>query len=123
MSVINTQFSTITCDNCKKTVIYPATEEQAILSLAENAWVVKTARLVQNLIPAPGQNRPNSYLYCGDECEATAVGTGTHNVPEPKKIIAGGASADQVARAAQAAQAAERATQALKAGQPNIVTG
>jgi hypothetical protein len=123
MSLINTQFSTLTCDQCKKTVTYPATEEQAILSQPENSWVIKTARIVQNMVPAPGQQRPQAYLYCSDECEVTSAGTGVHNVPEPKKIISGQASAASVAQAAAVAKAAEQATAALKAGQPGIIPG
>jgi hypothetical protein len=124
MPVTNTTFSTITCEQCKKTITYPAgPQEQEILSQPDNSWVIKTARLVQNLVPAPGMQRPHAYLYCSDECEVTATGSGAHNVPEPKKIISNAASAASVAQAAAVAKAAEAATAALKAGQPAIIPG
>jgi len=122
MPVTNTQFSTITCDFCKKTITYPGQEEQQILSQPENSWVIKTARIVQNLAPAPGQQRPTAFLLCSDECDAQHVATGLRNVPEPKKIISGQASAASVAQAAAVAKAAEQATAALKAGQPGIIS-
>jgi len=121
MPVTNTQFSTVTCDSCKKTITYAGVNEQEELSKPENSWVIKTARIVQNLVPAPGQQRPQAFLYCGDECEITAAGTGVHNVPEPKKIISGVASSASVAQAAAVAAAAEKATAALKSGQPGII--
>ena|SRR5579859_2780577 len=124
MPVTNTVYSTISCEgpNCKKTVTFLAQDEQVELSKPENSWVLKTARAVTNLAPAPGQQKPIPRLYCGDVCEAEAVATGIHNVPEPKKIIAEPASADAVARAAAAAKHAELATQALKSGSGGPVT-
>ena len=118
MGIVNIGYTTVTCDECKKTVTYLATNEQEELTKPENAWVRTTSRLVQNLVPAPGQQRPVAHLYCGDECEVKATATGAHNVPEPKKIISGVASAAQVEQAAAAAKAAEEATKALRAGAP-----
>lgn len=116
--IINTVYATITCEKCSKSVTFLASEEAQELSKPENAWVTKTARVVSNLQPAPGQQKPTQRLYCSDVCEIEAAGTGTHNVPEPKKIISEPASAIAVAQAAAAAKHAEQATAALRAGGP-----
>lgn len=120
MGQINTTYISLTCEGpgCEKSVTYLATDEQKELTKPENSWVIKTARRVLTLVPAPGQQKPAEFLYCSDVCEATATGTGRHNVPEPKRIIEGAASAQAVAQAAQAAKAAEEATRQMKAGQP-----
>ena len=124
MSIINTVYATVTCEGpeCQKTVTYLAADEQVELSKPENAWVLKTARTVVNLVPAPGQQKPIPHLYCSDECEVKATATGVHNVPEPKRIVSEPASAAQVAAAAAAAQRAQAATEALKSGSGGPVT-
>jgi len=120
MGIQNTVYATISCEGpeCKKTVTFLTSEEQVVLSQPENAWVQKTARVVTNLAPAPGQQKPIPRLYCSDECEVKATATGIHNVPEPKRIVTEPASAAAVAAAAAAAQRAEQATAALRAGGP-----
>lgn len=118
MPLVNTVYSTVTCEVCEKTVTYMAQEEREILSKPENAWVVKTARFVMNLIPGQGQEKPKQHLFCSDECTIKASGTGVLNVPEPKRIVAPAASADAVKLAAQAAENARKATEAMKAGGP-----
>lgn len=124
MGVVNTIYNTISCEgpNCKKTVTFLATDEQVELAKAENAWVLKTARTVINLVPAPGQQKPVPRLYCSDSCEVEATATGVHNVPEPKRIVTEPASAAAVAAAAAAAQRAQAATEALKSGSGGQVT-
>ena len=120
MGIQNTVYATVSCEGpeCKKTVTYLTSEEQQVLSLPDNTWVLKTARVVTNLMPAPGQQKPMPHLYCSDECEIKATATGVHNVPEPKRIVTEPASAQAVAAAAAAAQRAEQATAALRAGGP-----
>jgi threonine synthase len=120
MPVINTVYNTVTCEGlgCTKTVTFLAQDEQVELAKPENAWVLKTARNVVNLIAAPGQQKPVPHLYCSDECEVKATATGIHNVPEPKQIVSEPASAQAVAAAAAAAKRAEQATAALRAGGP-----
>jgi hypothetical protein len=120
MGIQNVVYATVTCEGpeCKKTVTYLTSEEQMVLSLPDNAWVLKTARVVTNLAPAPGQQKPLPHLYCSDECEIKATATGVHNVPEPKRIVTEPASTQAVAAAAAAAQRAEQATAALRAGGP-----
>jgi len=120
MGIQNTVYSTITCEGpgCDKTITFLTSEEQQILAKPENAWVTKTARVVTNLAPAPGQQKPVPHLYCSDVCEIKATETGAHNVPEPKRIVSEPASAAAVAQAAAAAKAAEAATAALRAGGP-----
>jgi hypothetical protein len=124
MSIVNTVYATVTCEgpNCKKTVTYLASEEQLELSKPENLWVLKTSRVVTNLAPAPGQQKPTPHLYCSDECEVNGAATGLHNVPEPKRIVSEPATASQVAQAAAAAQRAQAATEALKSGTGGQVT-
>src|SRR5258706_13270075 len=111
MGIVNIGYTTITCEgpNCRKTVTFLASDEQAELAKPDNIWVMKTARTVVNLVPAPGQQKPVPRLYCGDVCEAEALATGVHNVPEPKRIVTEPASAAAVAAAAAAAQQAEQA--------------
>lgn len=120
MGQVNTVYITLTCEGpgCDKTITYLATKEQEELAKAENSWVLKTARRVLNLIPAPGQQKPAEHLFCGDVCTIKAAESGVLNVPEPKRIIEGAASAQAVAQAAAAAKAAEEATRQMKAGQP-----
>jgi hypothetical protein len=118
--IIDTIYKTISCEgpDCKNSVTFLQTEERTELAKPENAWVLKTARTVINLVPAPGQERPTPRLYCGDVCELNAIKTGAHNVPEPKRIVSEPASAAAVAQAAAAAKRAEAATEALRAGGP-----
>lgn len=118
MPLINTVYSTISCEgpDCVKTVTFLASDERTELSKPENAWIIKTARIVQNLTPAPGQEKPQARLYCSDECEVRATATGVHNVPEPRRIIGTPASAAQVAQAAAAAYQAQQVAADIKAG-------
>ena len=120
MGIVNIAYATITCEGpgCDKTVTYLSSEEQQVLAKPENSWVTKTARVITNLMPAPGQQKPRPYLYCSDVCEIKATETGVHNVPEPKRIVTEPASAAAVAQAAAAAKQAEAATAALRAGGP-----
>lgn len=124
MSIENTVYSTVTCEGpkCGKTVTYLAAEEQQELAKPENAWVLKTARVVTNLAAAPGQQKPIPHLYCSDVCEIETAALGVHNVPEPKRIVSEPATASQVAQAAAAAHRAKLATEALKAGTGGPVT-
>jgi hypothetical protein len=115
---INTVYITLTCDQCQKSVTYLNTNEQVELEKEENAWIRKTARRVLNLVPAPGQREPVSRLFCSDVCTIKASESGVLNVPEPKRIIEGAATAGSVEQAAAAAKAAAAATEKLKAGQP-----
>lgn len=120
MGQISTVYISLTCEGpgCDKTVTFLASKEQEELTKPENNWAIKTARRVLNLVPPVGQQKPVEHLYCGDVCEIKATETGRHNVPEPKRIIEGAASAQAVQQAAQAAKAAEEATRQMKAGQP-----
>jgi hypothetical protein len=45
--------------------------------------------------------------YCGDICETKGIATGTHNIPEPKRIVAATDPATLAAAQAAAAQAKE----------------
>jgi len=120
----STTYTTLTCDHCEKTVTFLATQagEQEALTKEENLWVRKTARRVSSLVPAEGRQEPQVYLLCSDKCEIEHAATGKHNVPEPKRIIAGAATAASVAEAAAVAKATEAATKQMKAG-PQLVKG
>lgn len=128
MPILNTVYQTIACEaeGCTKSVTFLTSEEQVTLQKPENAWITKTLRVIQNLVPPPGshpQQKPQPHIYCSDECTLVAIKAGMLNVPEPKRIVAaGGASADSVAQAAQAAEAARKATEALKTGAGGPVT-
>ena len=112
MSLIDTQFRTISCNGpeCTKTVTFAMSQEKQTFEAPENVWL-KSMRLVQTL-------DARKLVYCSDECEAKAVATGVHNLPEPKRIIDNVASAAQVQAVAAAAKAQEAATVAIKAGGP-----
>ena len=114
MAIRYNGFRTITCNNekCGKTITYEHDDrrpelEKAIFDAPENVWL-KGVRQVTTL-----DNR--MFAYCSDVCEVTGVGSGEHNIPEPKKMIES-ATAAQVQMAANAAKQAEEATKALKSG-------
>ena len=114
MGLIDLQYRTLTCEvaGCPRTVTFQLTKEEHAKTLEApgNEWL-KTGRFVNT---PDGRN----LFYCSDVCEIKGIETGQHNLPEPKRIISGVASAAQVASAAAAAKAAEAATQAIKAGSP-----
>jgi hypothetical protein len=114
MGMQDTPFRTLTCDgtSCTRTVTFQLSKEEhaKVLAAEGNEWL-KSGRFVNT---PDGRN----LFYCSDVCEIEGVKTGQHNLPEPKRIITGVASAAQVAAAAAAAKAAEQATTALKAGGP-----
>jgi hypothetical protein len=112
MGIVDTGFRTISCNgpNCKKTVTFALAQEKQTFDLPENVWL-KSMRMVQTL-------DARKFVYCGDVCEAEAIATGVHNLPEPKRIIDNVATSAQVQAAADAAKAQEAATQAIKAGGP-----
>ena len=114
MSIVVTAYRTVTCNGpeCQKSVTFEQNEKAQAETFAkeENAWL-KSFRIVKT----PDGRELG---YCGDVCEANAIKTGAHNLPEPKRIIAGVANAAQVEQAAAAAKAAEAANTALRTGQP-----
>jgi hypothetical protein len=91
-------------------VTFALSAEKATFDMPENVWL-KSMRMVQTL-------DARKFVYCSDVCEAKAIEAGTHNLPEPKRIIDNVATPAQVQAAADAAKAQEAATQAIKAGQP-----
>jgi hypothetical protein len=110
MAVMDTQVRSMTCDNegCDKTVTFNMKDAEAVVK--ENPWL-NNGRFVQT-----GDRR--GFFYCSDVCEINAVGKGTHNIPEPKKIVdvPGVNAAQAIKIAAQAAEEAKAGTKALKAG-------
>jgi len=112
MSIIDSQIRNITCDaGCGKGVLYDRKDEKATFELPENSWL-RTTRVVQT---ADGRN----LTYCSDVCEVNGVATGTHNIPEPKKIVEATNQA-AVALAAQAAAVARQADQNIREGSGKI---
>lgn len=125
MGINAVSYETITCNGpeCPRTVTYETSQAGAVFAQEENAWV-KTARLVQPLLQNPQNPNKLVFLYCSDECEVKGTALGVHNLPEPKRIIAGPqVNAEQVAAAAAAAKRAEEATAALKSGNGPVVLG
>lgn len=110
MSVIDTQFRTITCNGpkCDKTVTYDVKQANETIADEKNAWL----HAVRFTSTSDGRN----FAYCSDTCELEGIGTGIHNKPETKKIVDAPATPAAVAAAAAAAKQAEDATKALKAG-------
>ena len=119
MSIIQTNYVTFSCNGpgCAKTMTFEATPQGQALALTnpDNAWL-RTSRRVLSLLPLPGQQQPLEFLYCSDICEVQAVGTGAHNLPEPKRIVEAASNPASVALAAEAAKRVSEATTALKAG-------
>ena len=116
MGLIDSTVRTITCNGpaCPKTITFDRRLEKQTFDDPTNAWL-KATRIVQTL---DGRN----LVYCCDACEIGGVGTGQHNLPEPKRIVESGASAAAIRAAADAAAQAEATTAAIKAGQPASVT-
>ncbi len=112
MGLIDSTIRTITCNGpkCNCTITFDRRLEKQTFDAQENVWL-KSTRIIQTL-------DGRTLVYCSDICEVNGVGTGQHNMPEPKTIIEPGASAEAIAAAAQAARQAETATAAIKAGQP-----
>jgi hypothetical protein len=112
MGILDLTFRTISCNamDCNKTITYDRNEEKKTFDNLDNVWL-KSFRQVTTL-------DQRVLGYCSDLCEISGVGTGTHNLPEPKKIISEPASAAQIQAAANAAKQAEAATAAMKSGQP-----
>jgi hypothetical protein len=115
MPIESMQFVTIKCDNqpeCPQTITYEAKTEQQVFENPANSWVKGLRRVMTS--------DSRMICYCSDTCEAKGIATGKHNIPLPKKIIDGIATAGQVEAAARAAALTEQATAALKAGPPKI---
>lgn len=110
MSTVQTVFITVSCDGpgCDKSVTFPGTEQGQAEATQDSPWM-NSLRIVQT----PDKRQLG---YCSDECEAKAVGTGSHNKIE-KRLISG-ASQQQVDLAARAAEHARQANQALRQGNP-----
>jgi hypothetical protein len=114
MPILDTAIRSISCDGpeCNKAVLFDRKDEKATFELPENVWL-RATRVTQT---ADGRNK----VYCSDVCEVNGVGTGTHNIPEPPKVIAAG-NAAAIAAAAQSAAAAKNADKAIREGQPTNV--
>lgn len=110
MSTIQSTFITVSCDGpgCDKSVTFPATEQGQAEANQTSPWL-NSLRIVQT------QDK-RQLNYCSDECEANAVGAGTHNKIE-KRLISS-ANQQHVDLAAKAAEQARQATQALRQGTP-----
>jgi len=112
MGLIDSAVRTITCNGpeCPHTVTFDRRLEKQTFDAPGNEWM-KAIRIVQTV---DGRN----LVYCSDPCEVKGVATGTHNLPEPKRLVEGTANAAAIEAAAAAAKQAEAATAALKSGQP-----
>lgn len=109
MSTVISSFVSLSCDapDCDKNVTFPQTEQAQAEALLEHPWL-NSLRFV---------NTPDGrkFNYCSDECEAKAIGLGTHNKLE-KRIIteSNPASVNLAAKAAEQARIAEAK---IRAGQ------
>lgn len=110
MSIVDAVIRTVACNapECGKVVMFDRTQEKETFENPANVWL-KSTRVVQS---ADGRN----LVYCSDTCEIKGVATGTHNIPEPPKIITQG-NAAAVAAAAQAAAQKAQTDAALRDGQ------
>ncbi len=109
MTIIDSAIRNITCDapDCTKAVLYDRKDEKTVFAAPENVWL-KTTSVVQT---ADGRTKTN----CSDTCEVTGVATGTHNIPEPPKIVTATNPA-AIAAAAASAAAARQADAAIREG-------
>lgn len=116
MGIIDSAVRTITCNNaeCSKTITYDRRTEKETFDLPGNEWM-KAVRLITT-----ADNR--QLAYCSDECEIKGITNGSHNLPQPKRIIDGVTGQAQIAAAAAAAKQAEAATAAIKDGRPTQVS-
>lgn len=112
MGILDLTFRTLSCNGCDKTVTYDRAKEKETFDDPANVWM-KGVRQVTSL-----DQRVMS--YCSDVCEVKGCGTGSHNLPEQKKIIAEPASALAVAAAAAAAERARLTNEALHKGAGKI---
>jgi hypothetical protein len=113
MARIDTQFTTLTCDICKKTVTFEVIPNRNLPQtiIDENPWI-KSYRPV---LRGDGV----TFGYCSDLCEIAGIETKQHNIPEaPKVDLAQGSAKAQIEAAAAAAKAREEATKAMKEGAP-----
>jgi hypothetical protein len=115
MGIVDNQFRTVTCDNCKKTVTYEQQQLNGRIHIdpkvmEENPWL-KSNRVV---LTADGRN----FGYCSDLCEISGLESKQHNMPEPAKVeIPTGSAQAQIQAAAAAAKQREDATKAIKSGE------
>lgn len=112
MGLIDSAVRTMTCNGpgCPHTVTFDRRLEKQTFDTPGNEWM-KAIRVIQTI-----DNR--TLIYCSDTCEVKGVETGSHNLPEPKRLVEGTANAAAIEAAAAAAKQAEAATAALKTGQP-----
>lgn len=108
MSAIISSFVTLSCDNpgCGKTATFPQTQEGQVEAFQANPWL-NSLRTVQTM-------DDRKFVYCGDECNAKAVGSGVFN----KQVIVQATGPNAAQLAAEAALKAQQATAALKSGGP-----
>ncbi len=114
MGLIDSAVRTITCNGpeCPRTVTFDRRLEKETFETVGNEWL-KAVRVVQTV-------DARNLVYCSDTCEAKGIATGSHNLPEPKRLVEGTANAAAIAQAANAAKLAEEATAAIKRG-PQLV--
>lgn len=115
MGIVDTNFRTVTCDACKKTVTYEQQQSNGRIHidpqvLESNPWL-KSNRVV---LTADGRN----FGYCSDLCEVAGLESKRHNMPEaPQVEIPTGSAQAQILAAAAAAKQREDATKAIKSGE------
>lgn len=116
MGLIDSAVRTITCNGpeCPRTITFDRRQEKQTFEAPGNEWL-KSVRIIQTV-------DARNLVYCSDTCEVKGVATGSHNLPEPKKIIEAPASSAAIEAAAAAARQAEQATAALKSGAPVTIS-
>jgi hypothetical protein len=112
LSTVQTTFLTVSCDGpgCTKSVTFPGTEQGQLEAMRDAPWL-NSLRIVQT-------SDKRQLGYCSDECEANAVGNGSHNKLEKRIITATG---QQVDLAARAAEQARQTNAALHQGSPVVL--
>lgn len=113
MGEIKSTFITLACDgqDCPHTITFEQSQETVKQVFQENVWMnsIRTVITIDQ----------RQFMYCSDECEAKAIGIGTHN----KKVIVEATGPNAASLAAQAAARAQQATAALKSGEGKVVLG
>lgn len=111
MPIINSNFRTVSCDSCDKTVTFEASNGLPKEVMEANPWL-KSNRAVQR---ADGLA---VFSYCSDLCEVKGIESGNHNTPEPKTLapVTGGSAA--IALAAAEARRKQLTDEKLREGAP-----
>lgn len=120
MAITDTQFRSLTCESCPRTVTFNIQEFQTPEGqkkiLEADPWI-RSFRMTNMVMDG------RVFGYCSSLCEIKGIESGAHEVIEKKVIeMPTGGNLEAIKRAAAAAAAAAEGTRRLKEGQPVNIT-